>query len=106
MVRDNNFIISSTASTSLDTFESNATRRFPDDFVFGAATSAYQIEGAWNVDGKGPSIWDEYIHLHPERIVDRQNGDTAANSYEYLMEDIAAVKSMGVRKCFFILYCI
>lgn len=71
-------------------------RRFPDDFLFGVATAAYQIEGAWNIDGKGPSIWDEFTHSHPEKIIDRQNADIGANSYEYYLDDIAAVKNLSV----------
>lgn len=72
-------------------------RRFPDDFLFGVATAAYQIEGAWNVDGKGPNIWDDFTHAHPEKIADGQNADIAANSYEYYMDDIAAIKNLSVR---------
>lgn len=98
MKKNNNSIIFSTASESLGVSSGNRTKRFPDDFLFGVSTAAYQIEGAWNVDGKGPNIWDEFTHSHPERIADCQNGDIAANSYEYFMDDIAAVKSMGVRK--------
>lgn len=72
-------------------------RRFPDDFLFGVASAAYQIEGGWNADGKGPNIWDEFTHTQPERIVDRSNGDVGPNSYEYFADDIAAVKSLGVK---------
>lgn len=71
-------------------------RRFPDDFLFGASTAAYQIEGAWNADGKGPSIWDEYTHDHPEKIMDRQNCDVGPDSYHFYEEDIKAIKSLGV----------
>lgn len=71
-------------------------RKFPDDFLFGTATAAYQIEGAWNSDGKGPSIWDQYTHDHPERIADRQNCDVGPDSYHFYEEDIKAVKSLGV----------
>lgn len=71
-------------------------RRFPDDFLFGVASAAYQIEGGWNADGKGPNIWDEFTHAHPERIVDRSTGDVGPNSYEFYADDIAAVKSLGV----------
>lgn len=74
-------------------------RKFPDDFLFGAATAAYQIEGAWNVSGKGPSIWDEFTHDHPELIADGQNGDVGPDSYHFFEEDIKAIKSLGVSCC-------
>lgn len=74
----------------------NSSDHFPDAFVFGVSSAAYQIEGAWNVDGKGPSIWDEFTHLHPEKVIDRQNGDISVNSYEYFLDDIAAVTNLNV----------
>ena len=81
-------------------------RRFPDDFMFGVATAAYQIEGAWNVDGKGPSIWDEFTHSHPEKIADQQNADVGPNSYGYYLDDIAAVKNLSVKTLILIpLFC-
>ena len=73
-------------------------RFFPKDFLFGASTAAFQIEGAWNLDGKGPSIWDEYTHAHPEKIADHKNADVAANSYEFYLDDVEAVKNLSVRK--------
>lgn len=74
---------------------------FPDTFKFGVATAAYQIEGAWNVSGKSVSIWDVATHEHPERIVDQSNGDFAANSYEKYIEDIVAIKEVGVSSVIF-----
>lgn len=71
--------------------------KFPNDFLFGAASSAYQVEGAWNVDGKGQSIWDDFVHYHPEKIADRTNPDYGANSYEHYEDDIRACKSLEVR---------
>lgn len=71
---------------------------FPDDFLFGASTASFQIEGAWNVDGKGLSIWDDFTHSHPEKIVDHHNADVSANSYEYFLDDIRAVKNLNVKR--------
>lgn len=70
--------------------------KFPDDFKFGAATSAMQVEGAWNVDGRGPSIWDTLTHKHPEKIVDGRNTNDTADSYYFYEDDIKAAKSLGV----------
>jgi beta-glucosidase len=53
--------------------------RFPDGFYWGVATASYQIEGAWNEDGKGPSIWDTYAHT-PGRIKNDENGDIAVTT--------------------------
>lgn len=76
--------------------QTNVTQRFPDDFLFGVSSASYQIEGAWNVDGKGPSIWDEFTHKHPERILDGQNADVGPNSYEFYLDDLAALKNLNV----------
>lgn len=77
------------------------TRAFPKGFLFGAGTAAYQIEGGWDADGKGPSNWDTFLHEKPERTADSLNGDVAANSYEYYMDDINALNDMGVRIDFY-----
>ena len=53
---------------------------FKKDFVWGAATASYQIEGAWNEDGKGLSIWDVYSHT-PGKIFDGHTGDVACDHY-------------------------
>lgn len=69
---------------------------FPDDFVWGAATAAYQIEGAWDEDGKGESIWDRFTHT-PDRIVDGSTGDAACDHYHRYRQDIALLKALGVK---------
>ncbi|KAI8424321.1 hypothetical protein MSG28_002870 [Choristoneura fumiferana] len=71
-------------------------RHFPDDFLFGAATASYQIEGAWNVDGKSDSIWDHLTHTVPCTVADCSNGDIADNSYYLYKRDIEMLRELGV----------
>lgn len=75
----------------------NAARyTFPTDFKFGAASASYQIEGAWEEDGKSPNIWDWVTHKKPDFVDDRSNGDVAADSYHMFEKDIQALKDTGV----------
>jgi Glycosyl hydrolase family 1 len=69
---------------------------FPKDFLFGSASAAYQIEGAWDRDGRLPSIWDALTHNHSELVIDHSTGDIAADSYDMYMEDVRALKDVGV----------
>ncbi|ERN09277.1 beta-glucosidase 12 [Amborella trichopoda] len=71
-------------------------RDFPEDFIFGAGTSAYQIEGGATEDGKGPSIWDTFTHKFPDKIDGGNNGDMAVDSYHRYKEDIQLGKEMGL----------
>jgi beta-glucosidase len=68
--------------------------RFPDGFLWGAATAAYQIEGAADTDGKGPSIWDTFSHT-PGKTYHGDTGDIACDSYHRYPEDIALLKRLG-----------
>jgi len=67
---------------------------FPKDFYWGTATASYQIEGAWNEDGKGPSIWDTYAHT-PGNIKNNDTGDVANDHYHRYKEDVALMRSIG-----------
>ncbi|TPM31717.1 GH1 family beta-glucosidase [Mesorhizobium sp. B2-3-5] len=68
---------------------------FPQGFVFGAATAAYQIEGAHDADGKGESIWDRFCRV-PGVIVDGSSGDIACDHYHRWKEDIAVLKALSL----------
>ena len=72
------------------------TLQFPAGFVWGSATSSYQIEGAWQADGKGESIWDRFCHT-PGRIVDGSTGDVACDHYHRWPDDLALMKSLGLQ---------
>jgi beta-glucosidase len=69
-------------------------RRFPDRFLWGTATASYQIEGAWNEDGKGESIWDRFAHT-PGKIQNGDTGDVAVDHYHRYKDDVALIKSLG-----------
>jgi beta-glucosidase len=69
---------------------------FPPDFVFGAATAAFQIEGATREDGRGPSIWDTFVR-RPGAVLGGDTGDVACDHYHRYREDIALLKELGVR---------
>nr|WPM03626.1 glycoside hydrolase family 1 [Phyllotreta armoraciae] len=71
-------------------------RRFPKTLRIGVANAAPQIEGAWNEDGKGETIWDNFAHKHPEKFIDRSTPDVACDSYRKYKEDVALVKAMGL----------
>ncbi|KAL1226127.1 Beta-glucosidase 45 [Cardamine amara subsp. amara] len=69
---------------------------FPCDFLFGAASSAYQYEGAFLTEGKGLNNWDIFTHEYPGKIRDENNGDMAVDQYHRFMEDIQLMTSLGV----------
>jgi len=69
---------------------------FPKDFLWGAATAAYQIEGAWNEDGRGESVWDTLSHT-PGIIQNGDTGDVAIDHYHRYQEDVAIMKAVGLQ---------
>lgn len=69
---------------------------FPSDFIWGCAASAYQVEGAWNEDGRGPSIWDTFTHT-PGRIVNGETGDVSIDHYHRYKEDVNVMKQLGLQ---------
>ncbi len=69
--------------------------KFPEDFILGAATSAYQIEGAWDEDGKGENIWDRFVR-QPYRVMSGDRGDISADHYHHMPEDVALMKWLGL----------
>lgn len=69
---------------------------FPRDFWWGAATAAYQVEGAAKEDGRGPSIWDTFSHL-PGKVVRGETGDVACDHYHRYRDDVALLVALGVK---------
>ena len=70
--------------------------QFPKEFIWGAATASYQIEGAWQEDGKGESIWDRFTHTQGN-ILNGDTGDVTDDHYHRYVEDVALMKGIGLR---------
>jgi beta-glucosidase len=70
--------------------------QFPKDFMWGVATASYQIEGAWNADGKGESIWDRFAHT-VGKVKGADTGDVACDSYHRYKEDIELAKKLNMK---------
>src|ERR1700760_3950588 len=69
---------------------------FPDNFLWGTATSSYQIEGAVNEEGRGPSIWDRFAHIDG-KIGDHSTADVANDHFHRYKEDVQLIKSLGAK---------
>src|SRR3712207_3935366 len=69
---------------------------FPSDFLWGAASAAYQAEGAWDADGKGLSVWDVFSKI-PGKTFRGSNGDVAVDHYHRYKEDVALMAEMGLK---------
>ena len=69
---------------------------FPEGFLWGAATAAYQVEGAWKEDGKTESIWDRFAHT-PGKVKNGDNGDVACDSYHRYKDDIALARRLNLK---------
>lgn len=67
------------------------------DFIWGVATSAYQIEGASKEGNRGTSIWDEFCKKYPEKILDEKSGDIGCDHYHRYQEDVALMHSLGIQ---------
>lgn len=70
--------------------------RFPEGFLWGAATASYQVEGAWNEDGKGESIWDRFAHT-PGKVRGGVTGDVASDQYHLYPQDVALMKRLNLK---------
>jgi beta-glucosidase len=68
---------------------------FPKGFIWGAATASYQIEGAWDEEGKGESIWDRFSHT-PGKVYNGDTGDVACDHFHRWPEDLALMKEIGL----------
>ena len=86
----------SPARSEDDARNRQAPASFPNGFIWGTATSAYQIEGAVSEDDRGRSIWDTYAHT-PGKIGDRSTADRANDHYHRYKEDVGLIKELGVK---------
>ena len=71
-------------------------KQFPENFLWGAACASYQCEGAWDADGKGPNIWDDFCH-DPGHIKNGDTGDVACDSYHLFRDDVALMRECSLQ---------
>ena len=69
---------------------------FPKDFLWGSASAAYQVEGAYDEDGKGLSVWDDFVRI-PGKTFKGTNGDVAVDHYHRYQEDVKLMAEMGLK---------
>ena len=69
---------------------------FPKDFLWGSASAAYQVEGAWAEDGKKPSVWDKFVRI-PGKTFKATTGDKAVDHYHMYKEDVRLMGEMGLK---------
>ena len=74
----------------------STTKKFPDNFLWGAATAAYQVEGGAQADGRGPSIWDTFSHA-PGNTLNGDTGDVACDHFHRYPQDIELMKEIGIK---------
>jgi beta-glucosidase len=84
------------AASATPSSKAAASGAFPEGFLWGAATAAYQIEGAWKTDGRGESVWDRFSHT-PGKVLNGDTGDVACDSYRRYRDDIALLKQMNLK---------
>ena len=84
-------LVASRAAVDVDPLAS----RFPPEFVWGTATAAYQIEGGWDADGKGESVWDAFCR-RPGAIADASSGEVACDHYRLFRDDVELMAGLGV----------
>ena len=70
--------------------------KFKEDFLWGSASAAYQVEGSYDIDGKGPSIWDKFSEI-PGTTFEGTNGKVAVDHYKRFKEDVSLMKEMGLK---------
>ncbi|MDA5522216.1 glycoside hydrolase family 1 protein [Yersinia kristensenii] len=70
-------------------------KSFPNNFLWGSASAAYQVEGAWDLDGKGASVWDKFVRI-PGKTFENTTGDVAVDHYHRYKEDVALMAEQGL----------
>src|SRR5258705_573519 len=84
------------ASGASGTSAQSTGREFPKGFLWGSATASYQVEGAVNEDGRGPTIWDTFSHT-PGNVVNNATGDVADDHYHRYKQDVQLTKALGLK---------